>query len=81
MGRIIVRWGCHPAERFDAHTARREWDESSDSYVGRQERGEDFYRYEFFGPETVKRGTERVVGIDISPSRITSKSSKAQTES
>ncbi len=44
----------YPAERFDADTARREWDEASDSYAGRQERGADFYRYEFFGPEMVK---------------------------
>ena len=43
-----------PAERFDAESVREEWDEASDSYSGRQERGEDFYRYEFFGPEMVK---------------------------
>ena len=41
----------HPAERFDADSIRREWDEASDSYAGRQEGGQDFYRYDFFGPE------------------------------
>lgn len=38
------------AARFDAGSVREAWDAAADSYAGMQAAGNDFYRYEFFGP-------------------------------
>jgi ubiquinone/menaquinone biosynthesis C-methylase UbiE len=38
------------AEEFSVDSVRREWDEAADAYAGMQAAGEDYYRYEFFGP-------------------------------
>lgn len=39
-----------PAERFDLQSIRREWDIASEAYADAQDRGADYYRFNYFGP-------------------------------
>jgi SAM-dependent methyltransferase len=41
------------ADKFDAESVREDWDRAADAYAVRQESGQDYYRYEFFGPAQV----------------------------
>ena len=42
------------ASRFDLNIVRREWDIASEAYADAQERGLDYYRLNFFGPEMME---------------------------
>lgn len=51
------------AERFDRESVREAWDAAADSYAGLQAAGNDFYRYDFFGPAMLDACGE-VAGLD-----------------
>ncbi len=53
-----------PADRFDLDTARNDWDNASDAYADAQDRGVDYYRLNFFGPEMVEACGD-VEGLEV----------------
>jgi len=52
------------AQEFSAGSVRREWNEAADAFAGMQAAGEDYYRYEFFGPAMLDLCGD-VEGLDV----------------
>lgn len=52
------------ADEFTPASVKREWNEAADAFAAMQAAGDDYYRYEFFGPQHIAL-CGKVTGLEI----------------